>query len=74
MIMATNDFIVELTPDMRESITLTTSEFKELVKRYPTATLEDVMILGRDLKNEKRKLNLDCYSIHASWNWNNENS
>lgn len=74
--MATNDFIIELTPDMRvpESITLTTSEFKELIKCNPKATLQDVMILGRDLKNEKRKLNLDCYSIHASWNWNNENS
>lgn len=74
--MMKDDLIIELTPDMRvpESITLTTSEFREIVKQHPTATLGDVMIFGRDLINEKRKLNLDCYSIHACWNWNNENS
>lgn len=71
-----DDLLIELTPDMRvpESITLTTSEFDDLKKRYPKATLGDLMILGRDLKNEKRKLNLDCYSIHASWHRNNEDS
>ena len=71
-----DELIIELTPDMRvsESIILTTSEFKELIKYNPKATLQDVMILGRDLINEKRKLNLDCYSIHACGNRNNENS
>ena len=76
--MRTGDLIIELTPDMRvpESITLTTSEFRELVKRYPKATLGDVMILGRDLKYEKRgiKYNTTCYSFNACRGGDNENS